>query len=322
MTEKSLTVAPVMAPVPEQKWTKQDVDIIRETVADRLTAQQFKLFMASAKALNLNPLARQIYGISYKGKMVLQTSIDGYRTIGQRTGNFGGSCNPRLLVRKSDGTKTTVLHEEYDPEEHVEIISGTIEVRFKDGSHSQQATATMKAYAKWYRNKDTDKMELGEMWAKMPDVMILKCAEAKALRQAFPEPYQGLYIHEEMQQARETAVDVEFKPVERATLKAEDLKSGNPEDHTEVTEPVSKPEPPEPSQHPISHEEAAEYKLEDVVSSVFGDLIKDSDWWKKCRALILAEFKVNSPGKISPALWASMPAYLDGDEFSAKLEGE
>jgi hypothetical protein len=40
-----------------------------------------------------------------------------------------------------------------------------------------------------------------KFWADMPHVMIAKCAEAIAMRKAFPEDMGGLYVDEEMQQA-------------------------------------------------------------------------------------------------------------------------
>jgi alanine racemase len=61
------------------------------------------------------------------------------------------------------------------------------------------ATAKFDSYAVQYSGK------LSGLWAKMPDLMIAKCAEALALRKAFPQDLSGIYSSEEMEQMEVSA---------------------------------------------------------------------------------------------------------------------
>lgn len=63
----------------------------------------------------------------------------------------------------------------------------------------QNQRCAFSASARWEEYYPGDK--LGFMWRKMPYVMLGKCAEALALRKAFPKQLAGLYTQDEMAQA-------------------------------------------------------------------------------------------------------------------------
>jgi phage recombination protein Bet len=187
------------------EWSDQE----KALICQNLNTNESITFLRVCHHLQLDPLAGQIYAWVYnatkpdKRRMVVYTSIDGQRTIASRTGKYGGTTGARLRVRLKDGQSITVPHEEYDPKEHKEIISGTIGVRHKDFDEPIFATAVFQSYVKTG--------EGGEVWTKHPDTMILKCAEAKAHRMAFPRDLSKIYIREEL--SDDGVIDADFSVV-------------------------------------------------------------------------------------------------------------
>lgn len=167
--------------------TREKVELIKQTVAKGATDLELDLFLHACKRTGLDPLMKQIYAIkrwnSAEKKEVLsfQTGIDGYRLIADRTGKYAGSDEPTYEIG-SDGFP--------------DVASVTV-TKLVDGVPCKFAAA-----ARWNEYVQTTKEgQPTSMWKKMPFLMLGKCAEALALRKAFPAELSGVYTHEEMMQA-------------------------------------------------------------------------------------------------------------------------
>jgi phage recombination protein Bet len=142
----------------------------------RLTDDQLEVFLCASKRYGLNPIANQIYPQLRGNNMTITTGIDGYRLIADRTGKYAGNDDP-------------VFDDEAQPRK------ATVTVYKIVGGQRCGFTAT----ARWDQYFPGEKQ--GFMWKKMPHLMLGKCAEALAIRKAFPAELSGLYTQEEMQQA-------------------------------------------------------------------------------------------------------------------------
>lgn len=161
--------------------------LIKDTYFKGSTDNEFHLFLHVCQKHNLDPILKQIHPVKRWDKKLgretttYQTGIDGFRTIAERTGCYAPGKEPTYI------------------EEGGKVISATAYVKKKtnDGTwHEVAATAYYSEYVQTDREgKPTP------FWSKMPHNQLAKCAEALALRKAFPNTFSGLYTHEEMAQA-------------------------------------------------------------------------------------------------------------------------
>lgn len=163
---------------------KFTADEVRARLCPSITDKELAFTMALCQAQKLNPFTKDVYIIKYgDGPASIVTSKDTFTKRAQANPRFEGMeagvtvvNNNRIVQRPG----SMVLRGET-------LVGGWCKV-----------------YVKGYRVPIFDEVSLSEYstgksnWTKMPATMIRKVALCHALREAFPDDFQGLYGEEEM----------------------------------------------------------------------------------------------------------------------------
>lgn len=183
-------------------WTAQQVAALKTLgVSNDVTQADLAIFLTQSKRTGLDPFSRQIYMIGrkqktpngYETKQTIQVGIDGLRAIAHRVAQ---QCHEVFsmsdtLWADNSGTWHDVWLAPTPP--------AAAKVSVKRGGGVFSAVAIFKEYAPVYNGK------LSGMWSTKPALMIAKCAEALALRKAFPSDMSGIYTDDEMSRAEDVS---------------------------------------------------------------------------------------------------------------------
>lgn len=158
--------------------TTDQMDLIKATVAKDATDAELALFIYDNKRRGLHPLDRLLHFTKRGGKYTPVTSIDLFRSRAAATHEHVGTEDAQFVGVPED-----------------EDFAATVTVyRLVQGVKCAfTATARMSEYMPDAPNDF--------MWKKMPHGQLGKCAEALALRKAFPQELDGLHTFDEMEQA-------------------------------------------------------------------------------------------------------------------------
>jgi len=199
-------------------FTQKQVAALRQLGVEKVNESDLAVFFHQCVRTGLDPFARQVYlvgrwdGRSQSTKYTIQTGIDGYRLIAERTGVYAGS--DESWVEGPNGLPTSATVSVYK-------VIGGVRCAFTATAHWSEYCQTTK-----------DGRPMG-LWAKMPHRMLAKCAEALALRKAFPQDLAGVYTSEEMSQADSETRVTAPNAIESRVIEAEVITSD-----VETAEPV------------------------------------------------------------------------------------
>ncbi len=171
----------------------------------QITLPEFKFFTELCKAQKLNPFLKEAYCIKY------------------------GSQPAQIVVGKDVFLKRAIAHPQYNGKETGVIVQdkdGKIIERIGCfvGSNEKLVGGWAKIHRKdreypEYMSVSFDEVagkksggELNSSWKTKSATMVEKVAKVRALREAFIEEFQGMYVEEEFERSKVNAAKTEDKP--------------------------------------------------------------------------------------------------------------
>jgi phage recombination protein Bet len=239
-------------PVPAWHQDAKKVSLVKRTVAKDCSDDEFNIFVAVARDLNLNPLRKQIYAFVFskndaeKRNMTLVVGIDGARAIAARTGNYRPDdqepqwvfkdelkdplTNPHGIEKCTVG----VYHRPTRSDPFERIVHTVYWEEFaplvtRGDADAYEWVDTGEVWADSGKPKKTKRLREGKtatlrldpdkaQWIRAGRNQIAKCAEMGALRKGWPEDLSRIVVEEETHRA--DVIDAEYVDLTPAELAA------------------------------------------------------------------------------------------------------
>lgn len=185
------------------KFTSQD---IRERLCPNATESELALCIELCNRQHLNPFTKEVYLVKYRDAPAsIITSYQVFNRRANRQESYGGIKSGVVVMREGQIVKKrgSAVYKQVGEQ----LLGGWAEVQFKDGKEPAYVELALTDYSTGKSN-----------WAKMPGVMIEKCAKAGAWRLAYPDEFGGMYTGEEMDQKVERDMRAGTQAVEAESV--------------------------------------------------------------------------------------------------------
>ena len=187
MTISNETTTGVLAIRDDQRfWDARQLAALTHLGIEDASRADLGVFFHRCQVTGLDPFANQICMIKRGGKWTIQTEIDGLRVIAHRAAAREGVTLSYGPTKWYDAAGHA--HEIWTGDDNPSGASVTV---YKDGKPFP-GVARFKSFAA--RNRDGN---LTGLWPTMGDHLIAKCAEAQALRKAFPHDLEAIITSDE-----------------------------------------------------------------------------------------------------------------------------
>lgn len=211
MSQSTALVAAQPAPIiaaAAPSMSPEQIEIIKRTIMDKASDMELAFFLEMCRHKRLDPFSGQIVATKRRSwnrdtrdwefKWVYQTTIDGMRSIAEDSGEYEGCdaaqwCGP-------DGEWHEVWLKKEPP------LAARV-VAYRRGRKPAIGVANYDFFCQTFKPDKNETPRPTEIWQKGAPHMLAKCAEALALRKAFPRQLGAVYSRDEMQGAG--VIDVE-----------------------------------------------------------------------------------------------------------------
>lgn len=170
--------------VVEVKYNSATIETVKRTVFPGSSDDELRIYLYKCLIFGVHPLSGMLIPVKYKDKLSFTTTIDCFRSKAQESGEYDGQDDVEVLGKDSFEYEGNTIHHP---------VECKVSVFRKNISRPFVGTA------RWEEFYPGDSR--GMMWRKMPLTMLAKCAEAQAIRKAFPDKLNRIYAVEEMEQA-------------------------------------------------------------------------------------------------------------------------
>ena len=192
-------------------YTDSELKAMKSEYARSATQQQFDLWIAECRNRGLVPVKDVVLQVratkewnpdtkqkEFVKKTVHITTIQALRKLAERTGKYAGQLPSTWIYLDNASKRTESDIPLPEPGTNRPMIpwAAKASVLRKGFEHPITVPARFEAYAQYFSNDG--QQSLNTTWANRGPEQLEKCAEALALRKAFPEELGGLFLQEEL----------------------------------------------------------------------------------------------------------------------------